>query len=487
VAALEEGKSGESSECRAPLPGETGETAAGLDKTHVEAVENIRAARIGTASWSAGSRNVESDRRRVIAYLRPRFGRALNEDDFEDVAQEAWTTMLRRERRGETIRDPLAFMRSVAWRTARDMLRDRHDTAVDPSDQVLEATEDPGGSPAMRMSQRVDLARAIEAVEQLPAAERAAYRSRFLEELTTREACKRLGVARSTYHDRLRRAIESVQATLEPKRFAELERKLLGAYVAGLASRAEERRAERLIRTDPHAAAVARELQRAHEATAAALSPVVLDRGAHAGLADRLAAIPDKAREVVASVTGRGGEASDVAGSSTIGGGAGRGAGAAATGGLSKLAGLGTAGKIAAACLGTGAAATACVAAGVVPGASLVGHHDPATRPAVTRPVVQRPTPATDATLPTTPPSQAGADTRPPPNAGAPQAPEPQPETTTTTQVPPTPDPVAPSTPAGQQEFGVASAAAPASAPGSGSTGGGGGGGGSPAAREFGP
>src|SRR5204862_2661011 len=70
----------------------------------------------------------------------------------------------------------------------------------------------------------------------------------------------------------------------------------------------------------------------------------------------------------------------------TASGGA-RGAGAAGTGALAKFAGLGGAGKLAALCLGGGAAATLCVASGVVP-VRLAGLNHGSASP--TRPAVER-------------------------------------------------------------------------------------------------
>jgi len=245
----------------------------------------------------------EVQRRAVVAYLRARFRSALCEDDVEDLAQEAWVAVLEKRSRGERIADAVALMRSIAWRAARDLLRDRRETAVDPGDRIFVGTEDHAGSHEARVDQRADLARAIAAVEQLEPEHRAAYRARFVDELSTREACRRLGLPRSTYHHRLRRALEAVHATLETHRFASVQTKLLGAYVAGLASLPERRRAERLIRNDPQSAAIARELRATHEATAAALTPVAVDPEATAGIVERVAGMPGKLRDAVSGMS----------------------------------------------------------------------------------------------------------------------------------------------------------------------------------------
>ncbi len=205
---------------------------------------------------SDGEELTEVDRRRMVSYLRRRYSKGISREDVEDLVQEALIEVFVRRRRGERIKNPIAYMRAVAWRDARDLLRARREIAIDPSDQVLAGVADPSSPPEERLDDRAELARAIEAIEQLESNHRAAYRARFIEELSTKEACRRFSLPSSTYHHRLRRAIETVQARLESKRFAA---KLLAAYVAGIASRAERRRAERLIRNDPRSAALARE------------------------------------------------------------------------------------------------------------------------------------------------------------------------------------------------------------------------------------
>jgi hypothetical protein len=164
-----------------------------------------------------------------------------------------------------------------------------------------------------------------------------------------------------------------------------------------------------------------------------------------------------------------------------------RGAGAASASALAKVAGLGTAGKLAAVCLGSGAAATACLVTGLVP-AHLPGDGAGARQAATTHPVHERPAqirpPEVVAGQPS--PSENDPPTTPAPtDDGAIGRPEPEP-------TPPLePPPIEPSAPPAQQEFGVASSQvrpsqvgggptpAPARSPS--------GGGGSPVQQEFGP
>jgi hypothetical protein len=150
-----------------------------------------------------------------------------------------------------------------------------------------------------------------------------------------------------------------------------------------------------------------------------------------------------------------------------------RGAGAAGAGALAKLTGLGTAGKIAAVCLGTGAAATACAVTGLVPADLRGGETRTGSKPPAVERAVNTPAPAE--APPVQPPALPPASGEAPADDGVSQpAPEPEPEP---------PAPIAPSTPPGEQEFGVASAPVADGGGGSSSSGGGG----SAVQKEFGP
>jgi RNA polymerase sigma factor (sigma-70 family) len=416
------------------------------------------------------------DRRAVIAHLRVHFRGSLSEEDFEDLAQEALLEVHRRARLGETIRDARAFMKLIAWRDARDLVVKQRPRASDPHGPLLQGVSDEKADPEARLIQRAELAGAIEAAERLPRDEQAVYRSHFIDGVKPRQACKALGIPRSTYYSRLAHAVDQVEATLAPERYAEVQRELLGRFVSGTASLRERIRARRLIGADPHAAAVARELRKVHDSAAAAIPAAVvsgrsdgwtLERVGHtvAGIRDRMAGTrADVGSEQAATQLSMGSA---------------RGAGAGGAGLLAKLAGGGTASKLLLACLAGGAAATSCAVTGVVPGVHLAGGRadSPPARHAATPEV--RPLPASVVTTPVQPPQTLsdGNGQAQPPVAGPPPEPAPAPEPTTTS-------PIAPSTPPSQQEFGVAAAATSTSSAGGGSASGGEGGG--AAQREFG-
>src|SRR5581483_10128369 len=112
-----------------------------------------------------------------------------------------------------------------------------------------------------------------------------------------------------------------------------------------------------------------------------------------------------------------------------------RGAGAAGTGIVAKLAGAGTAGKLATMCVGGGIAASACLATAVIPAGlpGLGSGGSRSDRPAATVKPVGHATNVHAAALGA--PPNASAPPSPPP------APDPEPTTTTTTNVPAPPAP----------------------------------------------
>lgn len=423
---------------------------------------------VGTG-WSDGAKQIAAA---VVLHLRASFKGALNEQDFEDLAQEALLEIHRRRVAGEPIRDLAAFAKRVAWRDARDLVQNRCVSPSDPQGRLLNSVEDRAADPEARLIARAELARAIEAAERLTPEQQLVYRSRFVEQLKPRESCRKLGLSRQTYYFRLRSAMSAVQEALEAERFASIERELIGAYLAGTSSAAEGRRARRLLAADPHAAALARQLRDLHHGAAAALPLPAMDRIPDPSILDRLAgAIADGRDRLVATGGDHGSEqiATQLSAS-----GAARAGGAGAGGVIAQFGLAGGAGKIVASCLATGAAATACVAAGVLPAPSLSGRGEAEKQVPSARESSAQLEPAPKPAAPAQP---SQVDEPPPaPPGETPPAEEPPPEPV---------EPVDSTTPAGEQEFGVASAATTSSSV-SGGASSSGGGDGSPARREFG-
>jgi hypothetical protein len=196
-----------------------------------------------------------------------------------------------------------------------------------------------------------------------------------------------------------------------------------------------------------------------------------------------------RAKDSALGVVGRnGGDAVQESTAQTVAasGGA-RGAGAAGTGVLAKLAGVGTAGKLTAMCFGSGVAATACLATGVVPARLPDLGNGSDVKPVVTAKRIGHPTRVQTSRFgaPADIPDPPEPDPEPPPTTTSVPTP---PTTTTTTPTYTTTTattPIAPTAPAPEQEYGVASAASAPTTSGSSSSGSGGGG--SAVQQEFGP
>lgn len=443
---------------------------------------------MSVGSFDLGERvmtTTELDRVHIVArYLRRCFDGSLNRQDYEDLAQDAYRQLLELEHGGEEIHDRLELMKTIAWRDARDQLQSQSlPRPIAPDSPLLSEARLAAPEPDERIDERAELARAIEAVEELPCAAQAAYRARVVDGLSIAEAASRLGVHRATLCRQVRAAVETVAAVRTASGAELARRRILSVYIAGVASARERRRAERLLAADPRAVAVARELRRLHEGAAAAIPAEVVDRTTHPSIIDHVVALSQAARD---RITGVGSDQSfgDVATQASSSGTA-RGAGAGAGGALAHLAGSATTAKIVATCLAGGAAAATCAVTGVVPAVHL-DSGSPKPPPTPAHRVVQSAPP------PEIGPPPTATQTTPSPSHTEP-APSPQPDPqvtttttpTTTTTTTTTTTPIAPSTPPAQQEFGVASAATSTTSSSGSDTSSRSGGGGSAAQQEF--
>jgi hypothetical protein len=274
---------------------------------------------------------------------------------------------------------------------------------------------------------------------------------------------------------------------------------LLKAYAAGLADTEQRRQAQQHLSHCRHCSDFVGKLSgHLHDIGSAAAVPSAAEAigDGRFSVVERLVDFAHRAKESATGVLARGpSDAAQETSTQTISvsGGA-RGAGAAGTGVLAKIAGVGTASKLTAMCLGGGVAATACLATGVVPGGipGVGGAGPKASTPPAKAKQVNRPMkaqtarlgPPHEVPLPTEP--APDPDRNPPPPTDTATVPPPAPPLTTTTTATTTPTPIAPTAPPVDQEFDVASAASTPDA-GSSSSGGGGGGSGSAVKQEFGP
>ena len=429
-------------------------------------------------------------RRPAQAMLRRAFRGAFDDDEIEDVYSNAWLGTLRAlERRHEQLSDEeiRKYVLTAVANHASKELRRRSRRPTAPLEAV-HAIADDRTLPDERAAKLEESRVTRDLLATLPPRRRAVMLMRYGWGLEPRQICGLVkGLSPRAYRKEITRGVDELAGKLrllERGQWCADREPVLKAYAAGLADAEQQRQARQHLSHCRHCLEFVGKLSgQLHDvgSSIAVLGVVDAIDDGRFSLADRVGDAVHRLRESAANAfPGSPGDgATDVAtGVASLPGGA-RGAGAAGTGVLAKLAGFGTAGKLAAACIGGGAATTACVVAGLVP-ADLAGREarTAANRPAVERPVSESP-PAPVGTVP----GAASGDGTQAPHRRAMRSRPPTPRPSRRLRLEPQP-PIAPSTPPGAQEFGVASAAPdPAGASGAPSSGGGG----SAAQQEFGP
>jgi RNA polymerase sigma factor (sigma-70 family) len=455
-----------------------------------------------SAAWRERSaRLYEELQRPARAMIRRAFRGAFTDDELEDVYSNAWVGTLRAlERRHHHLEDEEIrkyVLTAVAHHASKE-LRRRRRRPVAPLDGV-HAVPDDGLPPDETAAKREESQVARDVLSSLPPRRRAVMLLRYGWGLEPQQVCGLIkGLSPRAYRKEITRGVDELATKLRLVQSGEWcsdREPLLKTYAAGLADEDQSRQAQQHLSHCRHCTEFVGRLSRhLHDLGGAAAIPSAAEGigDGRFSLVDRVVDLAHRAKESGAGVFARGSnDAVQESSTQTISlsGGA-RGAGAAGTGVLAKVAGAGTAGKLTAMCLGSGIAATACLATGVVP-ARLpdlgVGGSKSPTPPAAVKPVGH----ATNVhTAQLGAPYDGTYTTEPPPDPSPPQdttTPAPPPPTTTTAPAPTTtttPAPIAPSAPPSDQEFDVASAAPTSGSTTSSSSGGGSG---SAVTQEFGP
>jgi RNA polymerase sigma factor (sigma-70 family) len=433
--------------------------------------------------------------------VRRAFRRAFDDDEVEDIYANAWLGTLRAlERRHHLLSDEeiRRYVFAAVANHASKELRRRKRRPTAPLDNVHAIADD--GVPPDERAAKVEESRLTrDLLSSLPPRRRAVMLFRYGWGLEPRQVCGLVkGLSPRAYRKEITRGIDELTEKLRLVQNGEWcadRESVLKAYAAGLADTEQQRQAQHhLSHCRQCSEFVGRLTGHLHDLGGSVVVPSAVDAldDGRLSLADRVGDAAHRLRESVTSFLGsQGGDgASDPAAQAVSTSSAARGAGAAGTGALAKLAGIGTAAKLGALCLGGGAAATACLAAGVIP-AKLPGLDAGAERTskppaAQTSDRAGEPPPATPLSSqlgrePAAPPEPSSSE---PPSGAAAPASEVAPSAEPASPPPaPAPPPVEPSAPPPQQEFGVASAAptsssAPRSTPSPS---------GSAAQREFGP
>ncbi len=429
-------------------------------------------------------------RRPARAMIRRAFRGAFDDDAIEDVYSSAWLGTLRAlERRHDRLSDEeiRKYVLTAVANHASKELRRRNRRPTTPL-EAIHAIPDDRTLPDERAAKLEESRITRDLLATLPSRRRAVMLLRYGWGLEPHQICRLVkGLSHRAYRKEITRGVDELTEKLrllERGQWCADREPVLKAYAAGVADAEQQRQARQHLSHCRHCLAfVGRLSGQLHDigSSLAVLGGVDAIDDGRFSLLDRVSDVVQRVREsagnAVAGSPVDGAE--DVATRVVSLPGGARGAGAAGTGVVAKLAGLGAAGKVAAVCLGGGAAATACVVTGLVPGELRGG----VARMASDRPAMERPAgPPAGAEIP---PSQPGGDATqaPPPASGEEPVDDGASQPPLDSETEPAP-PIAPSTPPAEQEFGAASAApGPVGADTSSSSDGGG----SAAQREFGP
>jgi RNA polymerase sigma factor (sigma-70 family) len=451
------------------------------------------------ATWGERSaRLYEELRRPARAMVRRAYRTAFDDHEVEDIYSSAWLGTLRAlERRHHKLSDDeiRKYVLTAVANQASKELRRRRRKPTTPLEAVHAVADDalpPEESAAKREDSRVTR----DLLSSLPPRRRAVMLLRYGWGLEPRQVCALVkGLSPRAYRKEITRGVDELTEKLrlvEQGEWCNDREPILKAYAAGLADTEQQRQAQHhLSHCRDCSDFVGRLTRHLHDFGGSLAVPSAADAidDGRLSLADRLGDAYHRVRESTAGLLGgRGADGAPDGATQALGvAPTARGAGAAGTGMLAKLAGAGTAGKLATLCIGGGVAASACLAAAVIPvrpseskGGDAVNVVTPGPGPRAPNLAERRPpvvtTPQETPSVPVAPASgeiggSASADPSDEQPAEAPAG-----------------APIAPSTPPTQEEFGVAAAAPsvsswPSTSSGSSSSSGGGG----ATQREFGP
>jgi RNA polymerase sigma factor (sigma-70 family) len=309
------------------------------------------------------------------AMVRRAYRGAFDDHELDDVYNGAWVGTLRAlatrhtQLTDQEIRSYV--FTAVAHQAGKEIRRRkrRPTTSLD----LASAVADVSPAPDARAGQAEDSRVTRDLLASLPKRRRAVLMLRYGWGLDPAQVCELVkGLSPRAYRKEITRGVDELTEKLrcfESGDWCADREPILKAYAAGLADSEQQLQAQQhLSHCRSCSEFVGRLSGHLHDVGSALAVPGAVDAvgGDRIELADRVGDLADRVREPLASLVGRGGShVAEPAGQISSSGGL-KGAGAAAAGVAAKLAGLGTAGKIAIACIGGGAAATVCVAVGVV-------------------------------------------------------------------------------------------------------------------------
>ena len=329
----------------------------------------------GSDDWAArSSRLFEDLRRPATAMLRRAFGSVFDDDVIEDIYAAAWAGTLRalQDRQAQLDDDEVRryVLTAVARHGSKELRRRRRrpTAALDNP----EAVGDQGLLPDEQADRHEQATITRDLLSSLPRRRRAVLLLRYGWGLEPAQVCELIeGLSPRAYRKEITKGIDQLTdrfRVLKEGGWCEDREPILKAFAAGFADDEQKRQAQHHLAHCRHCADfVGRLTGHLHDVGSAVALPGVLDLAAdgRVSIPDRLGDLVDRGRGSIEGLVSRGGSApAEAGGVSAV---TPRGSGAAGVGILAKLAGLGAVGKLTVACVGSGAAAIICAAAGFEP------------------------------------------------------------------------------------------------------------------------
>lgn len=309
------------------------------------------------------------------------FGPQLDEHAREDVYANAWASSLSslggriaQMTDGELRNYIFAAVTTHAGKELRRRRRKptaRVDSAVFASDD----SEEPADLVERHETQRV----LRDVLVSLPERRRRVITMRYAMGLGPTEICEAIdGLSARAYRKEITRGVKEVATKLglvDSGKWCGEREQVIRRFANGDRSDATAEQAQSHLAHCASCAAMVRDLSGTLNdlGSVGAVAVLAGASAAEPGFVDRVAAVGGRLKEAVTSSVSGSGQADGLIAAAASSGGT-RGGGSALIAGLgAKLGALGVAGKVAAGCLGTGAAMATCVAAGVVPVSAVDG------------------------------------------------------------------------------------------------------------------
>jgi RNA polymerase sigma factor (sigma-70 family) len=261
----------------------------------------------------SAEREYVAHRAAILAMLGAQFP---NLADPEEIYHDAWVELLELGQRGEQVRHHRALLKTIAWRRAAKVAKQRRRSVVtDPAGLVVDGAADDRIGPDEEAQRRLDGDALRLVVESLGKREAAIIKLRFDCQLSAKEVQEVLGIGEKRMEAAVTRAFRRIAEQLEVgadgvSAWTRRQRSLLLACELGIASARQRRQAQRMVDRDPACRALLLAMRRGVDDVAAVLPvPMLVEEHERvrrvAGVTGRFDEWLAGVRQVVERVAGR--------------------------------------------------------------------------------------------------------------------------------------------------------------------------------------